>query len=292
MIPDHLVGEVRDIELRTRKRIRSLRAGSQASPLRGDGFDFDQHRLYRPGDDVRRIDWNATARAGVPFMRQTKAERELQVMLAVDLSTSMQFGAPPRTKHHALILTSAALLFAALEDRLSAGVVGFTDRVVESHGPVADHEAAWAALQYVWGVRGSSAQTLLRPVIQHLLQTLKRTTLVLLVSDFQTDEDLARIPELATLAARHDVVAVVLEDRAEAQLPAGSGFVRFRDLESNAEVTVGLNPRTRRLFGERVRQRRLALRDMCYRAGVAHITIDPQGDVLEPIMRLFAGRKA
>jgi uncharacterized protein (DUF58 family) len=292
VIPDELVREMRYIELRTQKRIRSLRVGGQASPLRGDGFDFEQHRPYRPGDDVRRIDWNATARAGLPFMRQTRAERELQVVLAVDLSRSMQFGSATRTKHDALVLTSAALLFAALEDRLSAGVVGFSDRVIESRGPVSDRGEAWAALREIWSLGTRSKQTLFRPTIQHLLRTLKRTTLVLMVSDFQTEENLAEIPELSTLASRHDVVAVVLEDPAEQQLPAGAGFVRLRDLETDAEITVGLNPHTRSLYEQRLLRRRLELRNMCYRAGVTQVTVDPQGDVIEPIMRLFAGRKA
>lgn len=291
MIPEHLVREVRYIELRTKKRIRSPRVGGQISPLRGDGFEFNQHRPYRPGDDVRRIDWNATARTGTPFLRETTAERELQVMLAVDLSRSMQFGSG-RSKHDALVLTSAALLFAALEDRLSAGVVGFTDHVVDAHGPVSDREAAWSALTRVWQMGAPSSRTLFRPLIQHLLKTLKRTTLVLLVSDFQTDEDLASIPELPLLAAKHDVVAVVLEDKAESQLPAGSGYVRLRDLESNAELTVGLNGKTRKLFEQRLQQRRLELRNMFYRAWIPQVVVDPQGDVLEPIMRLFDGRHA
>ena len=85
MIPDHLVHELRDIELRAARRIRSLRVGGYTSPLRGEGFDFDQHRPYRPGDDVRRIDWNATARLGGAFVRQTRAERELHMVLAGDV---------------------------------------------------------------------------------------------------------------------------------------------------------------------------------------------------------------
>lgn len=291
MIPAHLVQEVRYIELRTQKRVRSLRVGGSASPLRGDGFDFDQHRPYRPGDDTRRIDWNATARTGMPFLRQTKADRELQVVLALDLTRSMQFGSGPRSKHDALVLASSALLFTALEDRLATGIIGFTDRTIDSSAPVSDRASAWAALQKVWGQRVHASPTLIRPVIQHLLQTLKRTTLVVLLSDFQTDEPLADMAELSMLAARHDVVAVVLEDRAETALPAGRGFVRMRDLESDAEVMVGLNAVTRRLFAARLEERRLALRNLFYRTGVSHVVVDVQGDPLEPIMGLFNGRR-
>ena len=92
MLPAHVIRELRYIEVYTAKRMRTLRVGTYTSRLRGAGFDFDEHRLYRPGDDVRRIDWNVTARLTVPFVRETHADRELNVMIAVDLSRSMAFG--------------------------------------------------------------------------------------------------------------------------------------------------------------------------------------------------------
>src|SRR5437763_16230790 len=117
MIPDHLVRELRYVELRTSRRIRNLRTGAYTSPTRGDGFDFDQHRLYRPGDDVRLIDWNVTARLGLPFLGQTYAERELDLVLAVDLWLSMDVGSTRRSQREALTLVTASLLVSAADDQ-------------------------------------------------------------------------------------------------------------------------------------------------------------------------------
>ncbi len=292
MIPEHLAQDVRYIELRTHRRIRSMRAGTRASAVRGDGFDFEQHRRYRPGDDVRRIDWNATARAGSPFVREARAERDLEMVLAADLTRSMAFGAEGgRSKHEALVLATASLLFAALGDRISSGVLGFTDRVLDWTAPVADSEAAWTALRRVWDIEAAGRRTLLRPVIQHLLETLRRTALIVLVSDFDSDEDLAALPELAILAARHDVVAIILEDPQETRLPAGSGFVRLRDVESGTDVMVPLTRQTRALHHAAVQQRKTHLRNAFYRSGVDHVIVNTQGDVVEPILGLFNGRR-
>ena len=98
MIPESVMRELRYIEVVAKKRIRNLRAGTYTSPLRGDGFDFDEHRPYRPGDDVRRIDWNVTARFGMPFLRQTHAERELNLIVALDMSRSMALGTRASSK--------------------------------------------------------------------------------------------------------------------------------------------------------------------------------------------------
>lgn len=292
MIPEHLVHDVRYIELRTRRRIRSMRAGTRASAVRGDGFDFEQHRRYRPGDDVRRIDWNATARAGSPFVREANAERDLEMVLAADLTRSMEFGAEGgRSKREALVLATASLLFAALGDRISSGVLGFTDKVLDWTAPVANADAAWTALRHVWDIQAPARRTLLEPVIQHLLETLRRTALIVLVSDFESDEDLAASPQLAILAARHDVVAIILEDPRESRLPDGSGFVRMRDLESGAEATVALTRKARALHQAHVQRRRIELRNAFYRCGVDHVYVDTQGDVVEPILGLFSGRR-
>lgn len=292
MIPNHLVRELRYIELRAARRIRSLRVGSYTSPSRGEGFEFDQHRPYRPGDDVRRIDWNATARLGGAFLRQTRAEHELHMVLAGDLSRSMRFGSGHRSKHEALILVTASLLFSALTDQISSGVLGFTDRVLDWTAPISGKSAAWSALTRLWAIDTPGGRTVIRPAVEHLLRNLKRTTMVVLVSDFQSDEDLSAFPELGMLAAHHDVIAVVLEDPAETQLPAGAGFVHLRDMESDAEITVGLSNETRQLYAASVEQRRAELRAMFYRTGVDYVFVNTQRDVVEPLMLVFEGRKS
>src|SRR5262249_21620379 len=206
LIPDAVMRELRYIEVYTAKKIRNLRSGAYTSPLRGPGFDFDEHQPYRPGDDVRRIDWNVTARLNAPYVRHTHAERELNVMIAIDVSRSMDLGTSHYSKREAMTFITASLLFSALSDQINTGFLAFSDRVVLSSPPRRTRAAAWALLQRCWASRAPSGRTALVPMVRHLLQTLKRTSVVFLVSDFMTDEDVFATKELAMLAAKHDVI--------------------------------------------------------------------------------------
>ncbi len=291
MIPEHLVRDLRYVELRAARRIRSLRTGTYTSPHRGEGFDFDQHRAYRPGDDVRRIDWNATARFGTAFLRQTHAERELNVIVAVDVSGSMRYVSNGRSKREALTLATASLLFSAVADQINTGFLAFSDRVLKWSPPSANAGRAWATLSELWALDPGGSQTRLVPAITHLLRHLKRTTLVFLVSDFLTDDHLSEASDLAMLASRHDVVAVVLEDPAETRLPAGAGHVRVRDLESGHEATVALNDALRHRYAETVQQHRRELSHLFYGNRIDHVVIDISGEVVEPLMAMFDRRR-
>src|SRR5262249_35626379 len=241
MIPEEVMRELRYIEVTTARKMRNPRVGPYTSRLRGSGFDFDEHQPYRPGDDVRRIDWNVTARMDAPFVRHTHAERELNMMVAIDVSRSMDLGTSHYSKREAMTFITASLLFSALSDQINTGFLAFSDRVVLSSPPRRTRAAAWALLQECWTCRTPSGKTALVPMVRHLLQTLKRTSVVFLVSDFMTDEDVFAGKELAMLAAKHDVIAVIPEDPSERRLPDGSGYLNLRDLESGREVTISLN---------------------------------------------------
>jgi uncharacterized protein (DUF58 family) len=290
MIPHDLMRDLRYIELGTARRIRSLRPGAYTSRRRGDGLDFDRHRHYEIGDDVRRMDWNVTARIGQPFVRQTHAERELDLVVAIDLSRSMKMASAGRSKREALLRVAGSLLFSAMTDRISTGFVAFTDRVLRWVAPTASSRRAWTALSALHAMDPGSGQTALTPALAHLLQSLKRPTLVVIVSDFLVREDLDSTPELATLAARHDVVAVVLSDKLEGRLPEGSGFVRVRDLETGVERDIRLNDATRARYAAVIDHRREALTRCCYRMGIEPVFVDAAADVVTPLIAAFARR--
>ena len=135
MIPAAVMRELRYIEVYTAKTIRNLRVGAYTSPLRGPGFDFDEHQPYRPGDDVRRIDWNVTARLGAPFVRHTHAEREMNVMVVMDVSRSMALGSSAYSKREALTYISGSILFSAISDQINTGFMAFADRVLMTTTP-------------------------------------------------------------------------------------------------------------------------------------------------------------
>jgi len=292
MIPEHVMRELRYIEVYTGKRIRNLRVGAYTSPLRGPGFDFDEHQPYRHGDDVRRIDWNVTARMGAPFVRHTHAERELNVMIAIDVSRSMALGAAHRSKKELMTFITGSLLFSAVSDQINTGFLAFSDRVLESSPPRRTRAAAWSVLERCWALSPRPGRTALLPAVRHLSTTLKRTSVVFIVSDFISDEDLFGGQELAMLAAKHDVIAVVPLDPTEAALPSGGGYMQIRDLESGRQVAVGLSARTRRAYAAEARARRDALARAFYRVPMDHVFVPTDGSPVEPLLSLFAARMA
>ena len=290
MIPEHVMRELRYIEVYTAKRIRNLRVGAYTSPLRGAGFDFDEHQPYRQGDDVRRIDWNVTARMNAPFVRHTHAERELNVMIAIDVSRSMELGTSHHSKKEVMTYITASLLFSALSDQINTGFMAFADRVVAFNQPRRTRGAAWAVLEQCWSLAPHPGPTRIVPAIQHLARTLKKTSVVFLVSDFMSDEDLFASRDLAVLAARHDVIAVIPEDPSETSLPAGRGYLHVRDLESGRDVAVALGARSRRAYAADARRRRESLARAFYRASIDHVFVPTDESPVEPLLELFATR--
>src|SRR3954465_9735299 len=152
MIPADVLAVLRSLEVYTAKKIRNLRVGPYTSPLRGTGFDFDEHRPYRPGDDVRRIDWNVTARLNAPFLRQTHAERELTVTIALDLSPSMTVGSARYSKKEVMTFIAGSLLFSAATDQINVGLLAFSDRVLQWIPPRRASARAWEILTRLWAI--------------------------------------------------------------------------------------------------------------------------------------------
>ena len=291
MIPGEMLRELREIEIATARRMRSLRGGPFTSHQRGPGFDFDQLQPYRPGDDVRRIDWNVTARLDAPFVRHTHAERELNVMIAIDVSRSMTLGTSARSKRETMMLVTASLVFSALANQINTGFLAFSDRVLASRPPRRRRAAAWAILEQCWDAGDrATGRTALLPTVRHLLRTLKRMTMVCLVSDFVSGEDLFGGSDLAMLAARHDVIAVIPQDPFERALPAGSGYMRVRDLESGRAATIDLGPTSREQYAVEAAERTRALVQACYRLPISPVVVPTDGRPLEPLMAVFAAR--
>ncbi len=282
--------ELRYIEVYTARKIRNQRIGAYQSPLRGSGFDFDEHQQYRPGDDVRRIDWNVTARLNAPFVRHTHAERELNVMIAMDVSPSMALGTAKYSKKEVMTFITGSLLFSALSDQINTGFLAFADRVLLDAAPRRTRAAAWSVLEQAWALEPRTRRTVMLPAIDHLLKTLKRMSVIFLVSDFMTDEDLFASKELAMLADRHDVIAVVPEDPSELALPTSGGYMRVRDVESGREVAVALSARTRRQYAAAVRRRHEDLARAFYRVAIDHVFVPTDRSPVEPVLSLFARR--
>ena len=283
--------ELRYIEVFTARRIRNLRVGPYTSPLRGTGFDFDEHRPYRPGDDVRRIDWNVTARLNTPFLRMTHAEREMTVVVALDLSPSMAFGSSRFSKKEVMTFIAASLLFSATSDQINLGFLAFSDRVLHWSPPRRASGRAWTVLEELWSIEPRGSRTAVLPAVRQLSTTLKGMAMVCLVSDFITDEHVFDDPDLRALTSKHDVIAVVPEDPAERELPKGRGVIRLRDPESGSAVPVALSSRTRQAYEAAFQMRRKAIVDACYRASMDYVFVRTDERPVEPLIDLFARRR-
>jgi uncharacterized protein (DUF58 family) len=290
MIPDAIMRQLRYIEVATARKMRTPRVGPFTSRSRGEGFDFDELQPYRPGDDVRRIDWNVTARLDAPFVRRTHAERELNMMIAVDVSRSMELGTSHHSKRELMMFITASLVFSALASQVNTGFLAFSDRVLVSRPPRRTRAAAWSVLEECWSASAGSGRTALLPMVRHLATTVKRMSLVFLVSDFLTDEDLFGGPELGMLAARHDVIAVIPEDPFERELPEGPGYLTVRDVESGRRTAVDLGARSRRRYTAAAHRHRESLARACYRVPMAHVFVPTDGRPVDPLMSFFAAR--
>ena len=290
MIPEHVMHELRYIEVYTAKKIRNQRVGVYQSPLRGSGFDFDEHQAYRPGDDVRRIDWNVTARMGTPFVRHTHAEREMNVMIVMDVSRSMALGSSGYSKKESLTFITASILFSALSDQINTGFLAFSDRVLACSQPRRTRAAAWAVLEQCWSLSSPSKRTLMRPALSELLRTLKRMSVVFIVSDFMTADDALASGELAQLAARHDLIAIVPEDPVERELPRGGGYLRVRDVESGKSASIALGRHARARYAAEMKARREALAKAFYRVPMDHVFVPTDQSPVLPVLSLFARR--
>jgi uncharacterized protein (DUF58 family) len=292
MIPAHVLRELQYLELSTTKGIRTARVGPYTSRKRGSGLDFDQHVPYRPGDDVRRIDWNVTARLNAPFVRQTHAERELDLVIALDLSRSMDIGTGRYTKKEVLTFVSGSLLFSAAADQVNAGFVAFSDRVLASTPARRVSGRAWSVIEEIWALSPPRARTRMRPALQHLLHSLKTMSIVTIVSDFLTADDPFESAELRMLASRHDVLAIVIDDPVDSALPAARGFMRVRDVESGEYVVVALNERSRQAYADARSRWRQHIADASFRLGMSFVFVRSDQPLLQPVVEILARRRS
>ena len=291
MLPDHLINDLRYMEIYTGRRFPNLRAGSFRSRMRGPGFDFDEHRAYRAGDDVRRIDWNVTARLNAPYVRETHAERELNVMIAVDVSRSMMLGTGKYSKKEIQLLLAGCLVFSSLSDQINTGFLSFSDRVHDFYPPRRNRVQAWRFLEQLWAMPPSAGETGLLSAVRHLDSHFRQEGVVFLISDFLTAENLADSRELKILAARHDIIAVVIEDALELELPGGNTAVELKDMETGRRKRIGLGASQRQRYAEAMQQRRQQLVDAFYHVPMDYVFVRSDQRAVVSLLNLFAVRR-
>jgi uncharacterized protein (DUF58 family) len=287
-VPPEVLRQVRFIELRTRGPVNSLFAGEYRSVFKGQGMEFAEVREYQPGDEVRAIDWNVTARMRRPFVRQYEEERELTVMLAVDLSGSERFGTARRFKSELATELAAVLALAAVRNNDRVGLVLFTDRVEHVVRPRKGRRHALRLLRDLLVAEPVGTGTSVAAAADYLSRLLSHKAIVFIVSDF---EDPALERPLKRLALRHDVIAVTVEDPGELTLP-DVGLARFVDPETGEEVDVDTSdPRVRQAFDTQVTQDREARQRLLRRLAIDEVPVRTDQGYVEPLLKFFRARE-
>ncbi|MCC6319152.1 MAG: DUF58 domain-containing protein [Gemmatimonadaceae bacterium] len=285
--PD-VLRQVKRIELRTRRLVNSLFSGEYRSIFKGQGMEFAEVREYQPGDEVRSIDWNVTARMRRPFVKRYIEERELTLVVALDVSGSEQFGTVSRFKAEMATELAAVLTMSAVRNNDRVGALLFTDRVEHFVPPRKGRRHALRILRDVLVHQPRGTGTDIGAALDFLRQLLRQHTIVFLISDL-ADEAIER--PLKLLAQRHDVVVVRIEDPTESSLP-DLGLARFVDPETGDLVDVDTSdPKVRRAFESAMVADRAAVRQMLRRLAIDEIPISTRESFIEPLLRFFRARE-
>jgi uncharacterized protein (DUF58 family) len=285
--PAAVLRQVRRIEVRTRRLVDSRFAGEYRSLFKGQGMEFAEVREYQPGDEVRSIDWNVSARMGRPFVKRYVEERELTIMLAIDLSGSSRFGTRARFKHDLAIELAGVLALAAVRNNDRVGLMLFSDQVEHALPARKGRKHALRLIRDLLTAQPKGQGTSMTVAIDRLMRLLPHRSVVFLASDFIADD--VEKP-LARLAQRHDVIAVTLEDPAERVLP-NVGPARLEDPETGTVVEVDTShPAVRSAFAQRVAAEDEARRKLFGRLGLDEIIVHTEHGYVDALLAFFRAR--
>jgi uncharacterized protein (DUF58 family) len=287
-VPPEILRQVKLIELRTRGLVNSVFTGEYRSVFKGQGMEFSEVREYQPGDEVRSIDWNVTARMRRPFVKRYIEERELTVMLVVDLSGSERFGTVKRFKSELASELAAVLAMSAIRNNDRVGVLLFTDRVEHVIPPRKGRRHVLRIIRDLLAFEPVGRGTDMVTAIDYVARMLNEHAIVFIVSDF-LEADIQH--PLKLLAQRHDVVAVTVEDPSERELP-NIGIARLIDPETGETFEVDTShPAVRESYSNRVLAEREARKHLLRRLAIDEVAVRTEGGVVEPLLRFFRARE-
>ncbi len=287
MNPKDLLRSVRRIEIKTRRLVNDVLAGEYHSVFKGRGMEFEEVREYEQGDDVRTIDWNVTARTGIPHVKRFKEERELTVLLAVDVSSSGKFGTSGRQKNEMATELSALLAFSAIRNNDRVGLVLFTDRVERFIPPKKGKEHVMRLIRELLAFEPKGDGTDLSGALDFVGRVQRRRAVVFLISDFLGEN---YEQALRSVNRRHDLLTISVTDPRELELPP-VGFLELQDAETGEVIVIDT---TDIRFQEQYKTTnigaRLSLQDRLRRLDVDHIPLLTNEDYVNPLIRFFHER--
>lgn len=285
---DDVLKEVRRIQIVARRQVNDLLAGEYLSAFQGRGMEFNAVREYVPGDEIRSIDWNVTARTGAPYVKTFCEERELTVMLVVDVSASGSFGSQRISKLDTSIEVAAVLMFTALKNNDKVGLLFFADDIIKYIPPRKGRGNVLRLIRELLAMQPVKATTDISKALEFLGRVQRRKCILFLMSDF-LGPDCSRA--LAIANRRHDCVAVTLSDPRESKLP-DVGFVTLRDAETDQLLELDTrHPRVRALFAEVADERERTLTGWLRKASVDRLAIQTDQPYVQSLQKFFRSRE-
>jgi uncharacterized protein (DUF58 family) len=286
--PAEILRKIRALEIKTKGLVQTAFAGDYHSVFKGRGMNFEDVREYQPGDEIRSIDWNVTARMGSAFVKKFTEERELTVMLVVDVSASGDFGSALQSKRELAAEVACLLAFSAIRNNDKVGLILFTDRVELFIPPKKGRSHTLRVIREILFFEPLGIGTDAGLALDYLNKLIARRAVVFFISDFQT-ADFSR--ELAASSRRHDFVAVHINDQREEDLP-DVGIITLEDAETGEQIEV--NTRDRRLrsrFAELARVHQTELKRMFRRKNIDAISLRTGDDYLPALRSFFKQRE-
>lgn len=288
METNELLKRVRQIEIKTKGLSNNIFAGEYHSAFKGRGMAFAEVREYQYGDDIRDIEWNVTARFNKPFVKVFEEERELTVMLCIDVSGSLEFGSSVQTKRNMLTEIAATLAFSAIQNNDKIGVIFFSDHVEKFIPPKKGRKHILYIIRELLEFQPESKCTNVGQAVEYLTSAIKRRCTAFLISDFIDEKDFRQPLTIAN--RKHDVVAVQVYDRRMAELP-DIGLMQIRDAETGEEMLIDTSSKkVRNHHSAWWRSQQNHLRDTFTRSGVDNVSVRTDQDYVTALMGLFKQR--
>ena len=288
METEELIQKVRKIEIKTKGLSNNIFAGEYHSAFKGRGMAFSEVREYQYGDDVRDIDWNVTARFGKPYIKVFEEERELTVMLLVDVSGSLDFGTHTQTKRQLLTEIAATLAFSAIQNNDKIGVIFFSDKIEKFIPPKKGRKHILFIIRELLGFTRESNLTDVGQAVEFMTNAIKKRCTVFLLSDFFDNRDYTN--QLTVANRRHDLVALQIYDRRMVELP-DVGIVKMLDSETGQAAFIDTSSRAvRKAHHEWWINHQLALKEAFTKSNVDNASIRTDEDYVRALMNLFRRR--
>lgn len=288
MLTKELLKQVKQIEIRTRGIVNDVFSGEYHSVFKGRGMEFSEVREYQIGDDVRSIDWNVSARFGHPFVKIFEEERELTVMLLVDLSGSLSFGSVDKTKQQIAAELSAILAFSALKNNDKVGLILFTNQIEKFIPPKKGKSHALRIVRELLSFEPQGNKTNIRTALEYFNHTIKKKAIVFMISDFF---DLGYEKILRIVGKKHDLIGIVLSDPREKEI-SGNGIIKFRDAETGEIRYIDTDNKDFKLHFQETQKRFENYRKQLFISSrLDSINIQAGGTYIKPLVDFFRMRE-